>query len=254
MTHGNEERFQDFFEESRYVALKNSLYNYLLRKRAIEGMLAREQIDMILEVGSGISPVMTHTDRIVYSELSFLACRTLKQIHGKGWYVVADATHLPFRPGAFSHTICSEVLEHIEADGAAVRELASVLRLRGRLFLTFPHRKAFYAIDDRYVEHYRRYERDEMERLLKESGLRPLATRTVLGPLDKLTMMLAVLCFEAILKRAGIGPSKRPSAALRFLGPIFKAANRLYALLLRIEAAIVPQRWAMVLLVVAEKG
>ena len=127
MTSKNDNRFQDFFEEGKYVVLKNYLYNYLLRKRAIEKILAQEPYDRILEVGSGISPVMTQTDRIIYSELSFLACHTLKRTLGRGWYVVADATRLPFRSGVFTHTISSEVLEHIPNDQEAIHELARVL-------------------------------------------------------------------------------------------------------------------------------
>ncbi len=35
-------RFADFFKEGKYVTLKNHLYNYLLRKRAIEKCLQQE--------------------------------------------------------------------------------------------------------------------------------------------------------------------------------------------------------------------
>ena len=262
MRPGDENRFQDFFEEDKYVVLKNHLYNYQLRKHAVERILAREPFDLILEVGSGISPVMTRTDRIVYSEISFLACRTSKRLHGMGWCVVADATRLPFCPGAFSHAISAEVLEHVEDDRAALRELARVLKQNGRLILTFPHRKAYFANDDRYVEHHRRYELEEITRLLDDVQLHVLSTQKVLGPLEKATMMLAVLCFEAILKRTGAASSQhrdhaaalqQPSTALRWLAPLFKWANLAYAALLWFEARIVPQRWAAVLLTIAGK-
>ena len=76
MDRNRDNRFQDFFEEGKYVVFKNHFYNYLLRKRAIERILLREDAPLVLEIGSGISPVMTKTDRIVYSELSFLALKT----------------------------------------------------------------------------------------------------------------------------------------------------------------------------------
>ncbi|MEA3417667.1 MAG: hypothetical protein U9R02_16240 [Thermodesulfobacteriota bacterium] len=44
----------------------------------MEKSLQYENIKLILEVGSGISPVMTRTDSIVYSDLSFTAFRLLK--------------------------------------------------------------------------------------------------------------------------------------------------------------------------------
>jgi SAM-dependent methyltransferase len=253
MTRGDQNRFQDFFEERRYVVLKNHLYNYLLRKFAIERVLARESLGLLLEVGSGISPVMTKTDRIVYSELSVLACRTLRALHGRGWYVVADATKLPFRSGAFSHTISSEVLEHIEQDQQAVQELARVLKPGGRLVLTFPHRKCYFTNDDRYVNHFRRYELDEMTGCLEHFGLHPLQIRKVLGPLEKITMMAAVVVFETLQRLRRAPRRTKPSKLVRVLEPGFKWMNRAYACLAWLDARIVPKCLAAVLLIVAEK-
>ena len=64
-------RFADFFKEGKYLILKNHLYNYLLRKRAIEKCLQQESPALILEIGSGISPVVTKFNRTVYSDLSY---------------------------------------------------------------------------------------------------------------------------------------------------------------------------------------
>lgn len=102
MKHPETNRFQSLFEEDKYVILKNYLYNYLLRKLAVEKNLLQERPELILEVGSGISPVMTRTNRIIYSDLSFRALQILKHAHGKGWYVVADGMRLPFKSGIFS--------------------------------------------------------------------------------------------------------------------------------------------------------
>ena len=88
-------RFEDFFKEGKYVLLKNYLYNYLLRKRAIEKYLQQESTELILEVGSGISPVVTKLKGIVYSDLSYDAVKILKQTQKTGYYVVADGMHLP---------------------------------------------------------------------------------------------------------------------------------------------------------------
>jgi SAM-dependent methyltransferase len=47
-------------------------------------------------------------------------------------------TQLPFDAGVFDSCLCSEVLEHIPDDAAAVAELARVLRPGGRLLLSVP--------------------------------------------------------------------------------------------------------------------
>ncbi len=55
------------------------------------------------------------------------------------WCIAAQATALPFRTGAFSAILCSEVLEHLEEDEPAVREIARLLAPRGRVVITVPY-------------------------------------------------------------------------------------------------------------------
>jgi SAM-dependent methyltransferase len=251
----NENRFQDFFNETRYIALKNHLYNYVLRKRCIERLFAREPFDRILEVGSGISPVMTKTNRIIYSELSFLAMKTLRDMQKRGWYVVADATHLPFKDGAVSHVVSSEVLEHIPDDEAVLNEMARVVKVNGRLIATFPHRKFYFAKDDRYVNHYRRYELGEMVQRLQALGLRTVTVQKVLGPLEKIFMMTAVTVFELTLRfRPKKADAQRtPGALLKFAQIPFALLNKLLAVIVHADATVMPQSLASCLLIEAEK-
>jgi SAM-dependent methyltransferase len=254
MSHGDEKRFEEFFQEGKYIAFKNHLYNYVLRKGAIESILAKEDIRLVLEVGSGISPVMTQTPHIVYSELSHRALRILKAFHGKGHYVVADSTRLPFADGAFSHAISSEVFEHIEDDQGAMNELARAVETEGKLIVTVPHRRMYFANDDRFVKHFRRYEIDELQGKLQQAGAEPLTVRKVLGPLEKITMMIT--CF-AVAQVKGFKNTTtretRPSALTTILVPLFKWANCAYAALARLDAAIMPRALAAVILVTARK-
>ena len=145
MYHQNLESFQDLFKENSYIFLKNHLYNYLLRKSSIEKIFRHEDVELILEIGSGISPVMTLSDRIIYSDLSLTALQILKKTQPKGWFVVADGMNLPFKPGVFSHTISSEVIEHMSDDVKALKELAHTMKENGYLILTFPHRKFYFS-------------------------------------------------------------------------------------------------------------
>ena len=50
--------------------------------------------------------------------------------------VQGDALHLPFPDATFDRVICSEVLEHIPDDVAAMAELARVLRPGGTMAVT----------------------------------------------------------------------------------------------------------------------
>jgi SAM-dependent methyltransferase len=247
-------RFENLFENQQYIALKNLLYNYRLRKRAVERALSGEEMILTLEVGSGISPVVTITDEIVYTDLSFSAVRLLRQSRRKGYYVVADAMNLPFKEGSFSHGVVSEVLEHLPDDRRALREMAAVLKRPGRLIVTFPHRRDYFTLDDAFIGHYRRYELNEMCGAMEAVGLHPAAVEKVLGPLEKVTMIIAVGC----LRWAGRFGSGHAVLSMRrgwiqFLEPLFKWVNRLYAILIRIDAKIMPLKYSSVLLMKSEK-
>ncbi|MFH2076863.1 MAG: class I SAM-dependent methyltransferase [Pseudomonadota bacterium] len=249
----NSNRFEDFFADETYVLLKNFLYNYLLRKRAIGRCRRGMGEGLVLEVGSGLSPMVTDSERIVYSELSFSALRTLKQRQGRGCFVAADAARLPFKPGAFSQVICSEVIEHLPDDRPALREMAAVLKTGGSLLITFPHRRDYFARDDSFVGHYRRYELQEVADRLKEVGLHPAEIQKVLGPLEKMTM-LAVIPVVSLLKR--FRSEKRAAGggtSLRIITPLFKWLNRAYCLPVWLDARLFPRFLATVLLVRAVK-
>ena len=42
----------------------------------------------------------------------------------------------------------------------------------GKIVVTFPNKKSYFANDDRFVSHFRRYELFEMKDRLKEAGFR----------------------------------------------------------------------------------
>jgi SAM-dependent methyltransferase len=243
-------RFEDFFANGAYVSLKNHLYNYLLRRRAIRKCMQFRQRDLVLEVGSGLSPMVDASARIVYSELSFAALRTLKRRQGRGFFVVADATHLPFKTGSFSQVICSEVLEHLPDDRSALREIASVMSPRGSLILTFPHRRSYFACDDRFVNHFRRYELDEMEANLTEAGLKTVEIKKVLGPLEKMTMLSVIFlisAFDRFGKGKRDGGQWAPSSG--FIVSAFRWLNQLYCAPVWLDALLAPRGLASVLLI-----
>lgn len=252
MKHPNEKRFEDFFVEDRYVVLKNYLYNYLLRKRAINAVLDAEDPTLILEVGSGLSPIVTRRDHVVYSELSFRAIQTLKRHHGRGEYVVADCTRLPFKEQTFSHAVCSEVLEHIEDDVEAMRELSRIIKPWGGICITVPHGKFYFAADDEYVRHFRRYTVSEMEEKLAEAGLKARCIGKVLGPLEKITMYVGVMVFSIIQNRATGTADSRWTHSL--FVRIFKRSNQFYTLLARLDAFVMPRWLSTVLLFETEKS
>ncbi len=245
--------FQELFKKQKYLKFKNYLYNYLLRKRAVEKCLRHDHPELILEVGSGISPLLSKIDNIVYSDVSFEAINILKKTLNDGHYVVADGTRLPFRSDAFSHTICSEVLEHIQDDRQALRELARILKNpNGSLIVTVPHRKCYFGYDDLYVKHYRRYELVEIKERLQAAGLQPVYIQKVLGPLEKITMLVVIYFFSLMNRRH---PSPTATGELMagrltdVLGVVFEWLNLFYKGYVWLDAKIMPLSFATVILI-----
>jgi len=94
--------------------------------------------------------------------------------------VQGDALHLPFSEGSFDRVICSEVLEHVPDDLAAMRELARVLRPGGTLAVTVPRfgpELINWALSDEYHNvpggHVRIYRRRVLLGRLTSTGLVP---------------------------------------------------------------------------------
>jgi len=258
--HPNEKRFEEFFVRDSYVALKNHLYNYRERQRVIGRRLAQAPRGLVLEVGSGLSPIVTGRDDVIYSELSHRALLELRRIQKRGRFVVADGTKLPFADGVIAQVVCSEVLEHVENDQVAIAELGRVLQPGGTAYITVPHKRAYYGIDDRYVRHFRRYEISEMQQKIERGGLHLGRMQKVLGPVEKVTMWTVVLMvstFEKLTGRgqnsASAGGSASGKAISRAIEPLFKWFNRAYGLIARADAAVMPRSWAAVILFEADK-
>ena len=244
--------FEDLFKDHRYILLKNHMYNYRLRKRAVGKSLIEEKPDLILEIGSGISPMVTRTNQILYTDLSYEALHILKRIHRKGQYIVADSTQLPFKSNIFSHIICSEVLEHIQDDLSATKEITRVMLSSGCFIATFPHKKLYFANDDRLVKHYRRYEIQEIKSLFQKAGLKTIYFQKVLGPLEKIIMISVAYIFSIFPESNSDAALTRFSTKLNIIGPkIFEIANMIFMAFAWFDAKIMPRSLSTVLLVKA---
>jgi len=255
LTNPADNRFEDFFNDHFYVSLKNSLYNYRLRRRAVRKCVHFYQDGLILEVGSGLSPMLGENRQVFYSDLSLSALKSLRQMQMDSLCVEADALRLPFRTGAFSTVVCSEVIEHIPDDLAALREMARVMTEEGTLILTFPHRRAYFAIDDRFVHHFRRYELAEIEEKLRAAGLEIVQTSKVLGPLEKITMMIVAFFASrgSQVERKNKDNKVGGLFMKKIVPPFFRLLNIFYCLPVAADACIFPRKLASVILVRAGK-
>jgi ubiquinone/menaquinone biosynthesis C-methylase UbiE len=257
-TRNGQNRFDDFFASKTYTLFKEHLYNYQARKRLIQKRVEQHgRCRSVLEVGSGISPVCAGISRTVYSDLSIDAMRQLKSRLKKGDFVVADIVALPFKHAAFSIVVCSEVLEHLPDDGPAMGELSRVCAQRGTLLLTVPHRQAYWSVDDRFVEHFRRYDLETLNARLRCAGFVVHNVQKVLGPLEKATMMVIVMMYKAlqatIQSRKGTVSRAADHSCWRLVDFGVRWLNQTWLMLVQCEARLLPLSMATVLMIEAHR-
>lgn len=85
--------------------------------------------------------------------------------------VVADSTALPFENNEFDCVFATDVIEHIENDEAALKELARVLRPGGKLIITVPAFMSLWGLQDDLSHHHRRYRMHQLRRVVVGAGL-----------------------------------------------------------------------------------
>lgn len=86
---------------------------------------------------------------------------------------IAGTGEMDFLTGFdFDTVFCSNVLEHIKDDQAALMNMYKILPENGTLILLVPHYKALFGTIDRADLHYRRYERQELREKLTRAGFR----------------------------------------------------------------------------------
>jgi SAM-dependent methyltransferase len=152
--------------------------------------------------------------------------------------VQGDGLRLPFADATFDRVICSEVLEHLHDDRAAMRELARVLRPGGTMAVTVPRygpELVNWALSDEYHAvkggHIRIYRRRQLLERLRASGLEVTGTshahglhspywwlRCAVGTTNEDHAM--VRAYHRLLVRDIVEAPRSTRLADRFLSPV----------------------------------
>jgi SAM-dependent methyltransferase len=144
----------------------------------------------VLDVGCGSSRIIEALPRGSVA-LDVLARKLRYARKFSQLLVQGSIFHLPFRDGAFSCVVCSQVIEHIPKDPVVLDELCRVLAPGGRLILGTPDYdrwewRATEALYGRLApggyadEHIAHYTRDELLAVFHTRGYTHEATRYVL--------------------------------------------------------------------------
>ena len=91
---------------------------------------------------------------------------------GLGLVEQGDVCAMPFADDSFDLVLATDVVEHVEDDAGALREIARVLRPGGTLLLTVPAFKLLWGLQDRVSQHKRRYQLKPLAEKVTVAGLR----------------------------------------------------------------------------------
>jgi SAM-dependent methyltransferase len=93
-----------------------------------------------------------------------------------GEVVEGSVLEMPFAEESFDLAVCLDVIEHLECDLDALRELRRVVVPGGSLLVTVPAYQWLWSGHDEINHHHRRYTRRSLQRAAQRAGWQQLRT------------------------------------------------------------------------------
>lgn len=190
------------------------------------GLIAPHLGASVLEVGTGLGEFAAQLcglERLVVSDTDPLCLAALRRrFAGRAEVTVAamDLDGSITLDAPVETVLAMNVLEHIEDDIAALKELSGLLMPRGGIVLWVPAYPALYGDFDRLVGHFRRYTPATLRPVVEQAGL----TVDVLHPVN----LLGGLAWWAAvrLRRQGSADPRLVRLYDRFVVPTTRVLER----------------------------
>lgn len=140
---------------------------------------------------------------------------------------VASVERTPFPDAAFDVVVALDLLEHLDDEETALRELYRVCKPGGHLFVTVPAYQWMWSRHDEALGHHRRYSAKDLRNKVRHAGFSVHRISYVVS-----TMFLAAAayrCIRKLLGKEGTGTD---------LAPVPEPLNMLLSGLMRMEVAL----------------
>jgi ubiquinone/menaquinone biosynthesis C-methylase UbiE len=99
----------------------------------------------IIDVGCGTGLILRNLQPLsVGLDINRWALEQAKKHAPREELVIADAENIPFRDSSFSTVVCTEMIEHVPNPEVALWEIFRLLKKKGRLIGSVPHKSSFW--------------------------------------------------------------------------------------------------------------
>ncbi len=112
---------------------------------------------------------------------------------GCGEVVAGSVLEMPFADASFDLAVSLDVIEHLDDDDAALRELRRVVAPGGALLLTVPAYQWLWSGHDEINHHHRRYTQRSLRAVAERAGWKQVRTTYFNSLLLPVAIMLRVL-------------------------------------------------------------
>jgi SAM-dependent methyltransferase len=149
----------------------------------------------ILDAGCGSGRNMVELARhgtVTGIELSETSV-SLARERGVGEVIAGSVLEMPFEADSFDLAASLDVIEHLEDDLAALRELRRVVAPGGSLLVTVPAYQWLWSGHDEINHHFRRYTRRSLQRAGEQAGWHQVRTTYFNSLLLPAAILLRVL-------------------------------------------------------------
>jgi len=202
-------KYKEFYEKHKNFSLRTLSEYYLspgIRCKfdlLLKNLGSKRKFTNALEIGCSGDSFLYFYEKIIHKSFLDIATTPLKQytpekrkvqnnLYYKMHPICVDMVQLPYQVNQFDLIIALDVLEHIKNDKAAIKEISRVIKPKGIVVITVPHRKKYYTQQDKIIGHYRRYEIKELKNIFEVNGFKEIRTFGIYGQLMKISEIQAV--------------------------------------------------------------
>jgi SAM-dependent methyltransferase len=207
---------------------------YRGRRTVLDGAIAALELPpgaRILDAGCGSGRNMVDlaaVGTVTGVELSETSVALARE-RAAGEVIAGSVLEMPFADASFDLAVSLDVIEHLEDDLGALRELRRTVAPGGALLVTVPAYSWLWSGHDEINHHHRRYTRRSLQRVAELAGWRQLRTTYF----NSLLLPMAILL--RVLDRVN---TKTTESSLDLWIPP-EPLNRLLELPLTLEAALI---------------